>query len=769
MEWKGWTSYEPEAENPYADWFLSRGGDQASNFGRVGVADPGLIAKSSEQIVGDRFNSGLRAILESKELYGGIVAPDFMLNSEFIKGSSWELPGVEHLPHPHPDTVVVGIIDTGIALGHRSTRRSDGSTRFLAAWQQSADLSILSDELRQRQGHLPFGRELFANDIDQLLDEHSIGERKDGWLDEEAFNRAAGLVDFRNTRGHRDLTLRAAHGIHVLDRAVGCDPRRDPEFADRVRMIAINLPNREIVGLSGSFLEQYVLLGIARIVEIADAFAKRAKQSKDTTHHPTHGDHYPVIINLSFGKQAGAPDRSGPIARMIEAINERKKVESDSSQEKIPIAESRYIDKGAVYITIPAGNDNLLKGNAVTKLQKLGDMKSRKNLPWRVLPEDRSSNYVEIWSDKLVAADIVDQKIPLRVSIELPNGVPWGASLDKSWQDLLNNLPIDDSQDIHRVFRNEIADIARVYCRLVKIKREHENHPDEYRIHYFICAAPTLVQDPGSPAAPAGLWNIELENMTRKELCVFVSIQTDQSAMPDGITGLRSYFEDETYKLLDETTGRFIDSYPYPDEHMPRILTEDKLQEYLGIGNDRAETVKRHGTMNAIGSDAPINYSIVPGGYRATDGAPAAYSATGTLGTSQPVVKSDPIGAALVTDDGPAHPGILSAGARDGSAVAMRGTSFAASQVTRIIVEQLVEGVTDMDPNKWIARQSYDDNGIIRKNEERLPPPSRERQRIGIGGLEWYRSRKTNPNKTGLGRFPQSHYRGLKRLGLEEE
>ena len=70
--------------------------------------------------------------------------------------------------------------------------------------------------------------------------------------------------------------------------------------------------------------------------------------------------------------------------------------------------------------------------------------------------------------------------------------------------------------------------------------------------------------------------------------------------------------------------------------------------------------------------------------YRNSDGKPASYSATG-IGKKTGEGNSAAPTAAFPTDDGAAHFGILSAGAANGSVVAMQGTSFASAQATRFI------------------------------------------------------------------------------------
>ncbi|MEM9140908.1 MAG: hypothetical protein AAGB15_13870, partial [Pseudomonadota bacterium] len=162
----------------------------------------------------------------------------------------------------------------------------------------------------------------------------------------------------------------------------------------------------------------------------------------------------------------------------------------------------------------------------------------------------------------------------------------------------------------------------------------------------------------------------------------------DQAILPGRAIGLRSYFDDPVYRTHGED-GRLIESYAYPGPDGKRPALTDWDASNLS-------PVLRHGTMNA---SAAHEYVACVGGYRVSDGKPAAYSATGRGRKSG---KDDATGfkagfedggrrgaptAVLPTDDGPAHFGVLAAGAANGSVVAMQGTSFAAPQAVRIIVE----------------------------------------------------------------------------------
>jgi len=169
---------------------------------------------------------------------------------------------------PPRNTVITGIIDEGIALGHARFRQMNGdnptSTRLIGAWQQGARYGGPDGTSPQK---VPFGHVLLQSEINDLLAAHS----QNGWLDEEAFNLASGLTDRAEPMGVATLDRLVAHGTHVLDLAAGFDPAKtDAEILELRPILAATLPRREAVGMSGTFLQFFVVYAMQWIVDMAD-------------------------------------------------------------------------------------------------------------------------------------------------------------------------------------------------------------------------------------------------------------------------------------------------------------------------------------------------------------------------------------------------------------------------------------------------------------------------------------------------------------------
>ncbi len=567
-------------------------------------------------------------------------------------------------------TIIAGVIDVGIPLGHNRWRFKNGKTRLLYAWQMMAPWVLKS------QKHLPFGAEFSESDINELLKKHS-DEHYNGWLNEQDFNVDTGLVSFAHRQAQRGAAGHASHGAHVLDIVAGMDPLEDEDFQKHVRIIAINAPSAAVFKAAGTHLDAYMFYAIQRIADIADEVWRKnnpnlAAEQKD---NPKAVKGYPIVINMSFGKQAGSKDALDEFpAKLARFVKQRER-------------------KGwsKVRFVMPVGNDNQSRCNAMLEPEK----RATKKLNWRILPQDHSANYVEIWG-----ADA--ENVPISISLKSPQS-------DVQFLDSPN--PNCDHQ-----YRDLVQDdvlVARVYLSRISLQpetgakdTEQKGDPDR-KFRYVLCVAPTywahlpekqeeLDPDPAcdkidpNATAPSGLWEIAVKNLSDERLQCVLSVQTDQALSPTDGVNLRSYFDDAGYEIFG-ADGAPLESYSYP-------IGGDGKVENVDI---RATTpVRRHGTMNASAA-----HSVVArvGGYRVSDGRPAPYSATGRgrakgeddgtiLGSDLSNGRAGAPTASFPTDDSPAHSGILAAGASNGSVVAMRGTSFSSAQGARALIKLLLKG-----------------------------------------------------------------------------
>ena len=637
-------------------------------------------------------------------------------------------------PTVDPNTVIVGVIDRGIPLGHHRFRDENGLSRILVAWQQVADLGRVAKrhDFLSALGveSVNYGVEFLKCEIDNLIDKHSYPQAGCGedcglincWLDEVAFNVATGGEDYWNPDGDRGLGKHRSHGAHVLDAAAGCDPQQDSEeavaFRNAVRMITVNLPSRKIVGPSGRHLESHIINAMNRIVYLADRIwdencaekfdeeeekqrAKARRNKKKITDKAKLLRGFPIVINISFAKQAGRRDGQDDISKAILAINKARK------GKRLPV---RFV--------FPAGNENLSQGNAETRLESGAEV----SFEWRVKNDDQTPNFVDIWTTSPNGTECKDGcLLPLAVQIVSPDGAEstLEAGLGGQQIDLITN-------GSHRP-------IARVFCR-----REHIRGTGDkarFQTRYVIATRYTNYYGESTPpVAPAGVWQIRLRNNHFRPLSVAVNNQTDQSELPDAGTGLPGSFEHPSYERYD-VRGVLMDSYSY-----------DRESDERPVNLDRSNVLRRHGTLNAFATSMSqaksqkeyLGLISVIGGFRMSDGKPALYSATGSgpeeISGSSTRRRKAPT-AAFPSDDSPAHFGTLAAGARNGSVVALRGTSFAAARATRFIVEQLVDKFYPDAPhsNKTIdfIRVRFEEETIV----QGLGIGRADMEKVGVGRI----------------------------------
>lgn len=626
-----------------------------------------------------------RAEAASQLFQGGswVAQPVFMMNQAFPKPDpgdpvKWMTRDfVASLPDDLScDTLLVGIIDTGVPLHHSRTRMGDTleKTRIVASWQQAADWQL------KKQPFAPFGQMLVQNEINRLLEENRASS---GAIEEDSFNRAAGLVDPQNILGHRDLDFRASHGAHVLDLAGGMDPFADPDSADKVRFLVVNLPPQFLHGLAGNFLQYYASFALQWMHDVAAALWKKNKANKpspckslqniardvSTGLAETFGkdgkerkkEAFDLAVNLSFGMNAGPKDGNMPFEILFDKLALRE------PGERAP--------KRLLNLTMPAGNDNLRRKTA--RLDLTPDTFSE--LSWRTLPGDQTSNFLEIWTnpvphsaqlngDCLEADQPADTMSSFHPSdFELKLTQPDGTQIALRPASLVRN----QFHDLPDVAQYEEG-FGRVFAQI--IDREAGGGRKYRRLRFIVALRPSindyfLPEEDQRPSAPAGVWSIAIR--CDRSVSLDVNIQSDQARFIHSVTSQPAYLDDINYRRFD-AQGRLKDSFDYDQ------LTH--ATDYLELGEG---PVLRVGTVNAMAANRK---AVTVGGYRGTDGKPTDYSATGYL---NPDYEGELRRAemAMPTDDGVAHVGVLGAGASDGSCVPFMGTSMASALATRMLVD----------------------------------------------------------------------------------
>ncbi|MEE1656220.1 hypothetical protein VB618_08430 [Microvirga sp. CF3062] len=534
-----------------------------------------------------------------------------------------------------PGTVVIGIIDDGIPFAHERFRKADGTTRVESVWVQhgpSNNVPIGFDN----------GFEIPKADIDNYLATCRQGD----FIDEDDIYRRAGVADF-TLDGRKSVAWRASHGAHVMDLACGWDPNEAPDW----RIICVQLPTATTADSSGASLAPYAVKALEYIRDRAQVIAGP-------------GESLPVVVNFSYGLLAGPHDGT----HVIELAFDKILREHNTTPGNKPMR-----------VVIPSGNSHLARAHATVSFQAAGDQTA---LPLRVLPDDLTPSFVEIWLPPAAGAGN---------RVELTIATPQGEV----------GPPLEENDSY--ILQYEID--GKVLCEA----RYHFSSAPTARGMFLISLQPTIRVEsenspvPTDPVAPAGLWNLTLKNIgLSPQETIEAWVQRDDAPVGYARRGRQTYFDHPCYERYD---------------HAGRPIEED----------DPTCLVKRAGLINAI---ATGNDTIVIGGLLRRELRPPAYSAGGPITT--------PAGAALphrcgpdaltVSDDSTAQSGVLAAGTRSGSVIAMNGTSVAAPLMTRWIAGELAAGRRGNRRAVW--KLAYDKEGPL------LPPePSPERSGAGRAPL----------------------------------
>ena len=183
----------------------------------------------------------------------------------------------------------------------------------------------------------------------------------------------------------------------------------------------------------------------------------------------------------------------------------------------------------------------------------------------------------------------------------------------------------------------------------------------------LVVFAPTESSLAASAAASAGDWSIQFvaQDAIAEPIHLYISRnQKNPGALPRGIQA-----------TFVDTDGRYDPC---------RFLEYSESDEGPPIS-----AIRRLGTLNCLGTMHQNHRIWVVGGYtlragrRGPPSRPSLYSSAGPAAGGEPRVGPD---ASLPTDNSRAMPGVRAMGTRSGENVRVKGTSFAAPQLARVLV-----------------------------------------------------------------------------------
>ncbi|MGE4080447.1 MAG: hypothetical protein AB7F22_33395 [Reyranella sp.] len=302
------------------------------------------------------------------------------------------------------------------------------------------------------------------------------------------------------------------------------------------------------------------------------------------------------------------------------------------------IAEYLSDHGGDLRVVLPAGNGYLSRVHGQTSFTAVGQTK---RFEWRIPPDDRTPSYLEVW---------LPAPIPASSRMALGITSPAGASI----------MTFEGGPMVH------LGTASGYYAWGYWSPWTPSN-----RSRFTVILQATAEPDPGAPVAqlaPAGIWKIDLVHtggLAATDL-VHVWIRRDDRIFGFPLRGRQSFLSHADYERFDNA-GRDLEI------------------------DNTVSLVRRESTINSMATGTS---TIVIGGYLGKEKKLAKYTAAGKRPLSPPPPPPPELvprwpDAAAVSEDSQVHSGVLAAGTRSGSIVAMGGTSVAAPQISRLVADDL--------------------------------------------------------------------------------
>ncbi|MBX3604549.1 MAG: S8 family serine peptidase [Piscinibacter sp.] len=494
MEWKvssnGGSATPPD---PYLTWAQATGWSGHAAAGRPDARIPVLLELAGTTAGLDSLAIVTSGLVEVPGLYrypdspgaatprfcAGTVArdrlPELLASPEIVR-LEFALPVdagvVDQVPVPQREAsigeVVIGVIDRGCAFLNTALRKAWSGpgrerTRIAALWDQAARPT--GPHWRRPSG-VGYGRELDAAAIDAL-----IAEQRDGRSEESLYQSLGYLLDAKGE------VVDSAHGTHVLDTFAGLVPNPSVEAsakpttqdaAQACPIVFVSIPSLSPGDTTGASSGAYLLDAVRYILDRAGPGAR-------------------VVINMSLGLHGGPHDGSSPIDEALDEI-------------------LQFRDDLAIVV---AGGNGAQEYWTTTGTVAPGPPVSR---VWRLMPEDPTDSFLEIWSMPAATPD---------VRLTPPPGLPASGWVGAGSTALLERAPGQPVAMLIHLNRSALGGDPMA----------------------LVCVAPNAG---GRATALEGRWEIELSCPTAAPVEFDIWIQRDEP--PFGDVPIQSEFAD-----FDET------------------------------------------------------------------------------------------------------------------------------------------------------------------------------------------------------------------------
>jgi hypothetical protein len=356
-----------------------------------------------------------------------------------------------------PGVCFIGVIDDFVGHSH-SSLLSNKRSRIVSIWNQALEKPLVrSTNDYQPNPFMAYGYVLggLLSSIDANLDQYPKYQGM--------YSHGSHVTSMLASRGSIDRFI----GMTQSGQAVSSNK----DEASRCPIVAVHLPQQVVQDTSGGAMAVQILDGIHFILSHL--------RNKDS-----------AVINVSYGTYAGPHDGTTLLETAIQEILLKygKRLE----------------------IVFPSGNQYDLPTHAVCSMYA-GENKYVLN--WRVLPDDRTSSFMELWFPQ-------ELQDGLQVKLTSPSGNVGSAFVRRGGSESFTS--------------------SSGTCCVIFPKR---NALSDQKACVLLTIAPTSRSFSGNEAAAHGIWQVEIHAIADQEHELHAYIERDDNyAKP--IRGRQSYFVD---------------------------------------------------------------------------------------------------------------------------------------------------------------------------------------------------------------------------------
>ena len=356
----------------------------------------------------------------------------------------------------------------------------------------------------------------------------------------------------------------------------------------------------------------------------------------------------PLIVNGSFASMAGPQDGYSDVEKRITQFLETYRGNGP---------------KDLCTFVLSAGNSLQLRAAAQMDILpgKSGE------IPWRVLPDDKTPNFVQIWLPE------ARRRRPATAASE---GLSRTAARRSRERTAFTARCGRRMEDWGAHWRPYIPSALPETRRLAGVRYDRDQ---------------TDSRRPGRRRAvvPSGLWRIRVKNTTDQELGIDLRVHRDDVGMFARTGARQSYFDDPNYEMFEPGSGRPIND-ERRDGGREDAGNEAGDPQYLCLcrRRDRCRRLPqfRRRTRPIFVCRLcrqPHRFVIF---HQPARQAWAPKPRTRRRQAETPVDGPD---LAAVSEESPALAGVLAAGTYSGSVAILGGTSVAAPQITRALADEI--------------------------------------------------------------------------------